>query len=161
MCQPANPLRRLLILVVGFDLHSEQGLDALVQVERFTGPAGQDPAGVGMIEPVNRRESFGVSVGVRGESFGEGVGGPPRIGWGAVGHHEPPPARPQHAGLVAAFDPQPTLVHGGVVEPAEQHQVRGSRVAAPNRVTVQADPVRVRSAPRDLDRPKEATRCPT
>ena len=49
-------LRRLSIKVHSRlrELHGEEGLDAGVQVERFTGPARSDRAGIGMLEAVHR-----------------------------------------------------------------------------------------------------------
>ena len=51
-----NGSRRLLIKTCGWlrEFDGEQGLDAGVQVEGFTGPAGSDGSGVGMLEAVHR-----------------------------------------------------------------------------------------------------------
>jgi hypothetical protein len=49
-------LRRLLIKAYGLvrEFDGEQGLHAGMQIEWFTGPAGQNGTGVGMLETVHR-----------------------------------------------------------------------------------------------------------
>ena len=58
-------------LVVVGELHPEEGLDAFVEVEAFAAPAGQDSAGVGMVESVYRVDDGGVVGVLAGGLFGE------------------------------------------------------------------------------------------
>ena len=113
----------------------EEGLDAGIEVEWFTGPAGSDGAGVGMLEAVCGSELSGsglvMMLGLLSAAKGEvDVSGEiriidPRVTALPIGFGEDP-------ALPVAGDGDTTLMDYGVVPLTQQDQIGDVRVVAPS-----------------------------
>jgi hypothetical protein len=119
----ANSLGRLLIKVrvrlAEFD--GEEGLDADVQVEGFTGPAGSDGAGIGMLKAVHPGEPITAGLlllpAVREIKMpGQVFIAEPRITRPAIGLAEQPT-------ISITANGDPALMNSGVMPLTQQHQI--------------------------------------
>ena len=112
-------------------LDSEEGLHAGVEVESFTGPAGPDRLGIGVMEAVHRRQPIMLRLLPAAQREVEVprqvlIADPP-ITWLAVRFGEHPTAfRP-------LSDGDTTFVEGGVMPLTEQDQIANTAQNVPSR----------------------------
>jgi hypothetical protein len=128
-CAPIQ-LRGLLIKIRGRlgECDGEEGLDAGVEVEGFTGPAGSDGLGVRMLEAVHRSQliTLYLLAALReGQVLGQIRIIHPRLA-------ELPIRFVKHPLVGIAGDGDPALMHRGVVPLAQQNQVVEVGAAAQN-----------------------------